>query len=108
MSVKVMIERITKPGLGSKLPPLLKELRSEAVRQKGYLYGETLHSVDDPNTFLVVSTWSNIDAWHRWSSDESRQKKEKSIAPLLAVAPKVKVYEEHFDMDGAIRRGKVA
>lgn len=108
MSVKVMIERIAKPGLGAKLPSLLKDLRSEAVRQKGYLYGETLHSVDEPDRFLVVSTWSDIAAWKRWSTDASRQKKEKMIAPLLAETAQVRVYEEHFDMDGAIRRGKVA
>ena len=106
MSVKVMIERIAKPGLGAKLPPLLKELRSEAVRQKGYLYGETLRSVDKPDTFLVISAWSDIAAWRKWSSDALRQKKEKTIAPLLAETPQVKVYEEHFDVAGAIKRGK--
>ncbi len=106
MSVKVMIERIAKPGLGVKLAPLLKELRSEAVKQKGYLYGETLRSVDKPDTFLVISAWSDIASWKRWSTDAFRQKREKTMAPLLAESPKVRVYEEHFDVAGAIKRGK--
>ena len=104
MAVKVMIERIAKPGLGKKLPSLLRDLRSEAVRQKGYIYGETLRSVDKPDTFLVVSTWSDISAWHRWSMDPLRKRKESTIAALLAETPQVKVYEEHFDTAGAIKR----
>jgi quinol monooxygenase YgiN len=104
MAVKVLIERTAKPGLAMKLPPLLRELRSDAVRQKGYLYGETLRSVDKPETFLVVSTWSEVTAWKKWADNPIRQRAEAQIAPLLVESPVIRLYQEYFDNTAAISR----
>ena len=104
MSIKVIIERVCKPGMGAKLPELLRELRSEALRQKGYVFGETLQSLDNQDTFLVVSTWSDVAAWQKWSRDPYRHKMETAIEPFLLETPKVKLYSEYFDSASAIER----
>src|SRR5437870_2293259 len=104
MSIKVLIERVAKPGQGNKIPALLRELRSDAVRQKGYLYGETLHSMDKAGIFLVVSTWSDLAAWKRWSKDPARKHAEALLAPYLAQAPLIRIFEEYFDNAAAISR----
>ena len=41
MAVKVLIERYVKAGKEKAVQLLLSDLRSQAVRQKGYMYGET-------------------------------------------------------------------
>ena len=46
MAVKVFIERRVKAGYEDSVWALLRDLRSQAVRQRGYLYGETWRSLD--------------------------------------------------------------
>ena len=57
MAIKVLIERRVKAGHEDLVWEMLRDLRGQAVRQKGYLYGETWRSLDNPRIFLVSSTW---------------------------------------------------
>ena len=41
MAIKVLIERTVKAGREGLVWDVLRDLRGEAVRQRGYLYGET-------------------------------------------------------------------
>ena len=34
---------------------MLRDLKGQALRQRGYLYSETWRSVENPRTFVVVS-----------------------------------------------------
>ena len=52
---------------------LLKKLRSSAMDHDGYISGETLISIDDPQKVIVVSTWQNIESWNRWKESEGRK-----------------------------------
>ncbi len=56
MSIRVIIERRTIPGYELQLNELLTKLRSLAVQAKGYVSGETLRAVDDPTSYIVIST----------------------------------------------------
>ena len=96
MAIRVLIERrITpenEPGLGN----LLRKLRGKAMSAKGYISGETLRSLDDPNEYLVISTWNSLDDWRRWEADKERQEIQIKIDSLLR-APAVQrvfVYNE--------------
>ena len=53
---------------------MLRDLRSQAVRQREYLYGETWRSMDNPRLFVVVSTWGTRDYWELWVDDEFRRR----------------------------------
>ena len=57
MTVKVLIERWAKAGHEETVWEMLRDLRSQAVRQRGYLYGETWRSADNPRVFVVISVW---------------------------------------------------
>ena len=48
MAIKVLIERTVKAGREELVWDILRDLRGEAVRQRGYLYGETWRSLDNP------------------------------------------------------------
>ena len=74
MTIKVLIERKAKAGYEESVWNLLRDLRSQAVRQRGYLYGETWRSVDDPRIFVVVSVWGDRQYWEKWVEDDFRRK----------------------------------
>ena len=55
MAIGVLIKRVTKQGVDAKvLLPLIVELRSLAVRQPGYLSGETFFNLDRPEECVVI------------------------------------------------------
>ena len=92
MAVKVVIERSVSADNQGEMAELLKDLRAEAVRQQGYVTGETLFSVDRPGTHVVISTWENLRDWKAWEKDPERKKIVKKIEHLLASPSKVSVF----------------
>ncbi|UCG14156.1 MAG: antibiotic biosynthesis monooxygenase [Deltaproteobacteria bacterium] len=95
MAIRVLIERKIVPENAPALSGLLMKLRSKAILAKGYISGETLRSLVDPNEYLVISTWNSMDDWKRWEDDQERQEIQKQIDSLIR-APAVQrifVYE---------------
>lgn len=71
--VKVLIERKTKKANYPKLMGCLRDLRAVALRQPGYVTGETLVRMDgDSADVLVISTWVSEAHWKAWSTDQAR------------------------------------
>lgn len=106
MAVKVLVERTAHAGMERALPALLRQLRAEAMHQPGYLYGETWRSVQRPQTFLVVSTWSSPDHWRAWEKDPVRQKIEAKIGAFLTKRPTIRIFEEFFESAGVLRSAR--
>jgi heme oxygenase (mycobilin-producing) len=94
--IRVMIERHSQPGKEKELRNLLIELRSEALRQHGYISGETLREADDPGNFIVISTWMTLDTWKVWQTARQRLAIEEMMEPLLAAPRKVRVFVEDY------------
>lgn len=90
--VRIVIERHCRPGKESELENLLVELRSQAIKQRGYVSGETLRSVDDPSLWLVLSTWLDVDLWRIWENSPEREEIDRRMQPLLSGAPKTSAY----------------
>lgn len=59
MVVKVILLRRVPAEVADELKPMLMELRALALAQPGYISGETLMNADDPEEYLVISTWLN-------------------------------------------------
>ena len=94
MAVKVLIERKVKAGHEDLVWSMLRDLRSQAVRQKSYLYGETWRSLDNPRIFLVSSTWGAREYWEAWVNDDFRRSTELRISAFLRKPSTIRVYEE--------------
>jgi len=94
MALKVLIERQVRAGYEELVWEMLRDLRGQAVRQKGYLYGETWRSLDNPRIFLVSSTWGSREYWEAWVKDDFRRKMEEKIAQLLRKPATIRHYEE--------------
>jgi heme-degrading monooxygenase HmoA len=92
MAVKIIIGRKVPKGKEGQLLPLLLELRSKATTQPGYISGETLRNVDDPEDFVVISTWQSADAWKAWESSRGRRELQNKIDSLLGTITSYGVY----------------
>ena len=92
MAIRVIIERQVVQGNELRLNSLLMELRSKAMLAKGYISGETLRSLLDPNTFIVVSTWNSPEDWNAWEQSKERKAIQAKIDELLRFPSKYQVY----------------
>jgi heme-degrading monooxygenase HmoA len=83
MAVKIIIRRRLSKDKGAELLPLLLELRSKATSQPGYISGETLRNVDDPEDYVVISTWESVEHWKAWYASKERAEIQEKIDGLL-------------------------
>lgn len=72
MLVKVIIKREVSEGKEKKFFSLLKNLRLNAMHQKGYVSGETLICAENTNKVVVISLWESLEDWKEWKTDVKR------------------------------------
>ena len=92
MAIKVIIRRRVPKEKEVDLLPLLVELRSKAMRQPGFITGETLVNVDKPEEYLVIGTWQSADFWKAWASSSERAEVQNRIDALLGEKTDYSVY----------------
>ncbi len=90
--VKVLVERTIKGKSVGDIARLMRQLRVRAMQQPGYISGETLHAVDDPNFYLVISTWESLDHWEAWFKNKEREKLAAEIDALLERPTQMRVF----------------
>jgi heme-degrading monooxygenase HmoA len=83
MATKVIITRKVTRGRQKDLLPLLLDLRTKAMGQNGYISGETLKGISDPDEFMVISTWNSFEDWKAWEDNPERRKIQEKIDALL-------------------------
>jgi heme-degrading monooxygenase HmoA len=90
--VKVIVERRFRRIEGVQAESLLVEMRSKALRARGYIGGETLSSLEDSSVLITISTWSDEASWSAWASSSPRQEIANKIAPLMVSPEKVSIF----------------
>ncbi len=83
MAVKVMIRRKIKEGHVEDAHKLLARARYNAFHQEGYIGSETMTSLEDPNTLVIVSIWQTIEHWEAWKNNEYRNDGETGLNDIL-------------------------
>jgi heme oxygenase (mycobilin-producing) len=92
MAIKVILYRRVPVEKAADLRPLLIELRALALKQPGYVSGETLMNSQDPEEQLVVSSWASENDWERWFHNEKRAAVQQKIDDLLGRETLYQVY----------------
>jgi len=93
MAVRVFIKRYVKKGKIEAALDLLKDVRSHALKQPGYISGETLVNHYDPCNITVVSTWQTIDDWIQWQESDARSAKEDQMEGLQEGPTNFEIYD---------------
>lgn len=83
MSIKALIKRKVPRDKGRNMLHLFMEMRTLATAQPGYISGETMKSIDDPDVYLIISTWESADDWEKWLLSKERQAIQKKMDALL-------------------------
>ncbi|MEJ2102418.1 MAG: antibiotic biosynthesis monooxygenase, partial [Desulfobacterales bacterium] len=92
MAVKVFIKRHVKKDKIEAVAKLLMDVRSQALKQPGYIAGETLVNHYDPCNIAVVSTWQTIEDWIRWQESDERAAKEDQLESLQEGPANFEIY----------------
>lgn len=67
MSIKIVVTRHYPKEIESIVLPLLKELFDQITLHGGFLFGETLINMDNPDEHLIISTWNSMEEWRRYN-----------------------------------------
>jgi heme-degrading monooxygenase HmoA len=90
--VKVLLERTIKGKHVGEIVRLLRQMRVLAMQQPGYISGETLHDLDDPNHYLVISTWESLGHWQAWLANPKRLVMQEEIDSYLDAPTQTRVF----------------
>ena len=93
MIAKIFIKRKFARNNPSEVVPLLMQMRAGAMKQPGYISGETLTSTTDPQNIAVIATWQSMKDWITWKENPERQKIE-AMLEVFQLGPTV--YEEYY------------
>lgn len=96
MAVKVFIKRRVPEGKGREMVPLFRKMRSLAMNQNGYISGETLRNMNDPEEYIVISSWQSSDEWVAWLKSSERQEIQSQIDTLLGGQTQYEIYHYGF------------
>ena len=93
MAIGVVIKRMTKEGTDAKvLLPEIIEIRSLAVKQPGYISGETYFSLERQEECIVISKWTIKEHWERWCKDPRRIELNRKMEKHLGAKTEINVY----------------
>ena len=93
MAIGVLIKRVAKNGDDAKvLLPHIVELRALAVRQPGYISGETFFNINRKDECLVISRWTSIEHWQKWMQDPRRIELDENMDNHLVAKTDYKFY----------------
>ena len=93
MPIQVIIKRKWQTDNPKALFPLLTKLRSLAKKQPGYISGETLRSLDDPEDFLVFSKWETANDWKKWLQSKERRDLQGRVDSLIGEKTFYEIFE---------------
>jgi heme-degrading monooxygenase HmoA len=96
MAVKVLIKRIIPESKAREIIPLFRRMRTLAMNQDGYISGETLRNLDNPEEFLVISSWQSSEEWNKWLTSNQRQEVQGQIDNLLGGRTHYEIYHYGF------------
>jgi heme-degrading monooxygenase HmoA len=92
MTVKILLERKFKEEPSLEEIKIINELRIGAMRQSGYVGGETLVDLDDHRRIVVISVWTSKAAWEKWKNSDQRRIIEANLNENLKQRPMIRSF----------------
>ena len=93
MATGILIKRVIRQGGDAKvLLPHIVELRALAVRQPGYISGESFFNLEHPEECLVISRWTKLKHWQQWMRDPRRIELDENMEKHLGTKTEYSIY----------------
>ncbi|MCP4753900.1 MAG: hypothetical protein GY866_23700 [Proteobacteria bacterium] len=92
MAVRILILRTITKDQEAAVRPLLKELHAIALRQPGYISGESLIYFDNPEDHLVISSWESRKYWEDFLEDDKSTELHNRVNQILARETQYRIY----------------
>ena len=93
MAIGILITRVTRHGENARvLLPHIIELRALAVRQPGYISGESFFNIEQQEECLVVSRWTTLEHWQQWMRDPRRIELDKNMEKHFGAKTEYSIY----------------
>ena len=96
MAIKVLIKRTIPESKAREMIPLFRQMRALAMNMEGYISGETLRNLNNPDEFIVISNWQSSEYWNNWLKSSERQKIQAKIDELLGGRTSFEIYHYGF------------
>ena len=99
MQVTLMVERNVIPGEQESVKRLLRELRSNATRQPGFVSGQSVIDVFSPTRVMTITSWTSMAAWEAWENSLERVSITSRIAAMLQEEPVLRLWGQEEQID---------
>jgi heme oxygenase (mycobilin-producing) len=96
MAVKILIKRRLPKEKAHYIVAIFRQLRMLAIEQEGYISSETLRSMENPQDFLVISTWRSLEDWQKWFNSSQRKELHSKADMLLDGGTTYEAYQYGF------------
>jgi heme-degrading monooxygenase HmoA len=93
--IKVLIERVIADDLEKNYQDAIRSTLKEVLDATGYISGESLTDIDNPNHKFIVTNWTSVQAWNKWSKSQKRLDALNKVYPILMTEEKITVLEIH-------------
>lgn len=91
--IRVMIERLVAEDLAEHYDQMAGDTLQRSMRHPGFISGEALRDIANPNHRLVIATYRTLQDWQRWYGSTERRELLASITPLLDKEEKITIFE---------------
>jgi antibiotic biosynthesis monooxygenase (ABM) superfamily enzyme len=87
--ITVIIERHIAPDMSSTYESFAKQIIQATVSAPGFISGESLHGLDDPNARYIFVKMKNKSDWQSWFESKERRELVSLVGPMLAIPEKI-------------------
>ncbi|MDF1831346.1 MAG: antibiotic biosynthesis monooxygenase [Porticoccaceae bacterium] len=87
--ITVLIERHIAPGMASTYDNFARKMLQATVTAPGFISGESLHGIEDPNVRYILIKMQNRNNWRDWLASPERREVVSLLSPILVLPEKI-------------------
>ncbi len=87
--IRIIIERILAEGLEAHYEEAARAALMTTMAQPGFISGESLQDLGQPNRRIVLGTWRSRREWEAWFRSSERRDCMARIRPMLVTDERV-------------------
>lgn len=92
--IRVLIERHIAASLESAYEECSRSVLRQAIGAPGFVSGETLIDVNDPNHRLTLCNWRSAVHWDQWYHSAERKDLMANLIPMMDQDEKITVLKQ--------------